>query len=87
MNIQLEKAEIDTEAGTLKVLVSGLVSVKELESDRYDKFSDLVKQRVASHLAEHIILNRMNEILEKVDIETITKRIQLEVIQNFGRPR
>jgi hypothetical protein len=82
MNLSINAANIDTNARELKLSLDVVIKIQEMESYR---FEEKFMSHVAEQVAQRVLDLHMSEILKKVDLEAIVRRVQMNVIQDISR--
>lgn len=87
MKIKLEKSEIDTEAKSLAVLVSATITITEIESQRYGSINEKIEKAIAEEISDRFVELKSEEIINKIDIESIVKSVKFNVIAQLSSGR
>lgn len=90
MKIKIDTVAYDTAAKELHTVLSFVVSLEDLSKDKgygRDSFSEQVVSRVSTTVAQKVIEQFEDELIKKVDMEAIVKKIQLLVVQSVTPTR
>ena len=86
--MKLELENLKLEDGEITATLKFLADFKGLFEGRYgvDGIKSQIIEKVSYQVSQEILKKRSGEILEKIDIEEIIKRVQLQTIDSvLGR--
>lgn len=86
MIIEVKESKVDLTTREIELVLNASIKVEELSTERYgrDPVFEKIQGKVADALAEKILNSAMSsDIMAKVDIEFIVKRIQMHVISGL----
>lgn len=86
MEIKLNKIKIQDEE--LEFIVKIKADLLEMTGDwqRRDRLGERVRDKIVNHLADYILQEHSDEILNEVDIKSIIKGIQLKAVYKLTDP-
>lgn len=90
MKIEIKDQVYDVNAKEMRVVFSGVVTLDEFveQSGHRNNLIEKIESHVVSKLSHDIIAGPMGEaIMEKIDLDSIVKRIQLKVVAGLGSER
>ena len=86
MKVEIKNLKIDGD--DLTGVFEFVASVRKIGNERYGSgdISERVSRAVAEKVSNQIIADRIDDIVKEIDMDTIYKRIQLNVVNNIINP-
>ena len=85
MKLKVKEQTYDVDARELIVVMEASVNIDSLGQGSRHSFQESFEKIIANEMAQKVLNQYESEILRKVDIEAIIKRVQLIVVDKIAR--